>query len=241
LLSGNGDGSLNPSDVGYGTLDEINDTVSERCHASLEVDVASPAFFTLQVQATVKRNTAASPLSVETACEAYLASLLSTNNWDWSTTVRVNEIVSGLGSLNISVGTASVPAVDYVSTVSLTPTEVSVPSTSTANRFGISSIARSTNVVTVTVSAAHGISIGVGETLYLKVAGVSDTSFNTSGLVAAASASGNQFTFNQTGSNATVSSSGYVVAMVKKLANGDLQILDPAPLPISGTHVVTVV
>ena len=240
LLSGNGDGSLNPTDVGYGTLDEINDAVSERSHASLDVDVASPAFVTVGVQATVKRNAGATPFDVENTCETYLGSYLSTNNWDWSTTIRVNEIVNGLGSTSVEVGTSTVPAVDYVSSVTLTPTDVSVPSTSTTNRFSISSISRTTNVVTVTTTAAHGVSIGVGETLYLKVSGVTDTSFNTSGVVTAASASGSQFTFNQTAGNAT-SSGGVVVALVKKLSNGDLQILDPAPLVISSTHAVTVV
>jgi len=240
LLSGNGDGSLNPTDVGYGVLDEINDAVSERSHASLDIDVASPAFVTVEVQATVKRNAGATPFDVENTCETYLGSYLSTNNWDWSPTIRINEIVNGLGSINVEVGTSTIQGVDYVSSVTLTPTDVSVPSTSTANRFAISAISRNGTTVTVTTTAAHGVSIGGGETLYLKISGVTDATFNTSGVVLATSASGSQFTYASAASTAS-SSGGVVVALVKKLSNGDLQILDPAPLTISSTHTVTVV
>jgi uncharacterized phage protein gp47/JayE len=239
LLSGVGDGSLNVDDVGYGVLDEIYDAVAARIHASLDVAVTHPAFVKINVLATVGLPDGAAAVDVITACENALNEYLSANTWPWDKTVRVNEIVVLLRNTTVSVGTALFPAASYISSVTLNPADVSVPSTSTANRFSISSITRSSNTATVTVSSNHGIVIDPGETLYIKVAGVTEAAFNTNGLVPATSASGNQFTFTLAGSSS--SSGGYVIAAVKKLSNGDIQILDPLPLVESGTHAITVV
>ena len=237
LLSGTGDGSLVSTDSGYGILDEIYDAVSARMHASLDVNITHPAFLKVAATAAVGLPDGVSAVDSETACEAAIAEYLSANTWPWDTTVRLNELIVLLRNTTVTVGTAIYPAANYVTSVSLTPTDAYVPSTSTANRFTISSISRTGGTATITVSSTHGISIGAGETLYIKVAGVTESAFNTSGLVAATSASGNQFTFALAGTSS--SSGGYVIALVKKLANGDLEILDPLPLVESDTHTVT--
>lgn len=237
LLSGTGDGSLVSTDSGYGILDEIYDAVSTRMHASLDVNITHPAFLKVAATAAVGLPDGVSAVDSETACETAIAEYLSANTWPWDTTVRLNELIVLLRNTTVTVGTAIYPAANYVTSVSLTPTDAYVPSTSTANRFSISSISRTGGTATITVSATHGISIGSGETLYIKVAGVTESAFNTSGLVAATSASGNQFTFALAGTSS--SSGGYVIALVKKLANGDLEILDPLPLVESDTHTVT--
>lgn len=237
LLSGVGDGSVLTTSASYGILDEIYDAVSVRMHGSLDVNITHPSFIKVAVTAAVSLPDGVSAVEAEAACESALTDYLSANTWPWDTTIRLNEIVVLLRNTTVTVGTSVYPAANYVSSVSLLPTDVYVPSTSTANRFTISSISRTGGTATVTVSATHGITIGVNETLYLKVAGVTDTAFNTSNLVAATSASGNQFTYALAGTSS--SSGGYVIAIVKKLANGDLQILDPLPLVESGTHTVT--
>lgn len=239
VLSGVGDGTINNTSGSYGILDEVRDAVAVRIHSGLNVTVAHPALLTVTVTASVKAPDGSSAYAAEAACETALADYLSANTWPWDTTIRVNEIIVLLRNTTVSTGTLTTPAATYVTSVSITPTDAYVPATSTANRFTISGVARSANVVTATVSTTHGISISAGETLYLKVSGVTDTGFNTSTLVAATSASGNQFVFAQTGS-AVSSSGGFITALAKKLSNGDVQILDPAPLVASGTHVVTV-
>ena len=239
VLTGLGDGSITNTSSSYGVLDEVRDAVAVRIHSGLSTTVTHPALLTVTVTASVKAPDGSSAYDAEVACEAALADYLSANTWPWDTTIRVNELIVLLRNTTVSTGTLTTPAATYVTSVSITPTDAWVPTTSTANRFTVSGVARSSNVVTATVGATHGISIGVGETLYLKVSGVTDTTFNTSTLVAATSASGNQFTFAQTGTNGS-SSGGYITALAKKLSNGDIQILDPAPLVASGTHDVTV-
>lgn len=240
LLSGTGDGSLSVNDSGYGVLDEIYDAVSARIHASLDVAVTHPVFVKISVSTTIGLPDGAAAADVIDACEETLNEYLSANTWPWDQTVRVNELIVLLRNTTVDVGTAIYPAASYVSSVSLNPTDVSVPSTSTANRFSISSISRTGGTATVTVSGNHGVVIDGGETLYLKISGVTDTVFNTTTLVPATSASGNQFTYALAGGPSS-SSGGHVVAAVKKLPNGDIRILDPLPLVESGTHVVTVV
>jgi hypothetical protein len=239
FFDGVGDGSLVPTSVGYGLLDGVHDAVTERSHAALAVNVSHPTFVTIQVQASVARVQTFSSLAVEQACTSALNAYLSTNQWNWSQIVRVNEVANVLRSIQIAVGTETQQAVDYISSTTLTPTDIDVPSVSTVNRFTISTIARSSSTATITTSSAHGVVINPGETLYLKVAGVTNATFNTTGLVTALSASGSQFTFTQSGTN-TSSSGGYVIAAIKKLSNGDIQILDPAPLVQSATHSITV-
>lgn len=239
VLTGLGDGSITNTSSSYGVLDEVRDAVAVRLHSGLSTTVTHPALLTVTVTATIKAPDGSSAYDAEVATEAALADYLSANTWPWDTTIRVNELIVLLRNTTVSTGTLTTPAATYVTSVNITPTDAWVPTTSTANRFTVSGIARASNVVTATVSATHGISIGVGETLYLKVSGVTDTTFDTSTLVAATSASGNQFTFAQTGANGS-SSGGYITALAKKLSNGDIQILDPAPLVASGTHAVTV-
>lgn len=240
LLSGTGDGTLTVDDVGYGVKDEVFDGVSARVHAALSPIVVDPALVTIEVTTSVKGVEGYTSTQVQTSAESALNSYISPNTWDWSNTVRVNEVIYALRNATIETEVVSNIAIDYVQSVSLLPTDVYVPAESTYNQFEISSIARSSNVVTVTTSAAHGVTIGVGETLYIKIIDVTDTSFNTTGLVEALTASGSTFTFDQTAANAS-SSGGSVIGFVKIDSSGNVVIDDPAALVISGTHDVTVV
>ena len=248
LLSGVGNGSVTPTSSSYGVLDQVYDGINERLHAGLSMSVTHPSYITLAVTATVALPDGLSANAVSTACVATLNSYLSPNMWGWSTAVRASELIVQLRNTTLDVGTVTYAATDYVKTVSVVPTDFYVPSTSTYNRWSITQRARTSNVATITTSAAHGMTIGANETLYLKVAGFTggNTGYNTETtgtyIVAASSASGSTFTYANTGSNeaTTAESSGYVMALAKYNSSTNvLTLLDPAPLIISGTHSVT--
>lgn len=248
LLSGLGDGSVGPTSPSYGVLDEVYDGVSERIHSSLNVSVVHPALVTVKVTADVALPDGLSSADVEDACIATLESYLSPNTWTWDQVVRVNELVVQLRNTTYEVGTLTYAATNYVNSVDVDPVDFHVQEESTFNRWPVASRSRNgSNVATVTLSTAHGITVGVNETLLIKIAGMSDTSFNTSPgageyVVEALSATGNTFTYANTGSSVgtTSESTGYAIALAKKnTLTGDLTILDPAPLVISGSHVVS--
>lgn len=240
LLTGVGDGSITPTNVSYGVLDEIYDAVSERIYASLDIEVSHPCFVVVDSSSQIKSNVLVTAASAETACLNYLNNYMSSNSWPWSQYLRVNEVIAGLRQTVSTVGTATYPAVDYVLSTEFTPKEIWLPAEATAYAFDISSISHAADVVTVTTSSNHGVSIASGETLYLWVEGVTNTAYNTASMVEALTATGSMFSFSKTGSTAS-SSGGRVVAAVKKLASGDLYFMDPAPLVLGGEHVVTVV
>lgn len=246
LLSGAGDGSIAPTNPSYGTLDEVFDGVTERIHSSLAVSVTHPAYVKVAVTATVALPEGLTAVDVEEVCETTLEAYLSPNTWNWLTTLRESELIVQLRNSTLDVGTVTYPAIDYVSSITITPVDFYVPPSSTYNRFNITQRARSGNAATITTSSAHGLTIGVNETLYLKVAGMSSTGYNTESagvfVVAATTASGSTFTYANTGSNegTTAESTGYVIPLAKyNSATKVLTILDPAPLVLSGTHAVT--
>jgi hypothetical protein len=246
LLTGVGNGSVTPTSASYGILDSIYDGVVERIHAAVTTSVTHPALITLRVTAAVSLPDGLIATDVQNACISALQSYMSPNTWDWSQFVRENEIIVQLRNTTLNVGTLTYPATTFVSSVSVTPVDFFVPSTSTYNRWQVTQRARTSNTATITVGTAHGMTIGTNETLYLKVAGMSDSSFNTTPtggfVVAATAASGTTFSYSNTGTNVTTvaESAGHVMALAKyNSATKILTLLDPAPLVISGSHTVT--
>lgn len=248
LLSGIGDGSIGPTNSQYGVLDLVYDGVTTRLQSSLQTAITHPAYVTVAVTANISVPDGVSASAASTACNTTLLAYLSPNTWDWGATVRQNEITVQLRNTTVDVGTITYSATKYISSVSVVPTDFYVPSTSSYNRWTVATRARDgSNVATITTSSAHGMSIGVNEILYIKVAGMSDSSFNTiptgGFVVQALSASGNTFTYSNTGTTvtSTAETTGYVMALAKKnTVTGDITLLDPAPLVISGTHTITV-
>jgi hypothetical protein len=240
ILSGVGDGSVGSTDPSYGVLDEVRDAINERVYASLAVEVSHPCFVTVSSSAQIKAGPFVSSSVAQIACTDSLDEYFSSNTWPWSRYARVNEVIARLRQLTISVGTATYSAVEYVSSVDLTPVKIWLPPEAEANAYDIASITHAGDVVTITTSSSHGVSIESGETLYLWVEGVSIGSYNTSVLVPALTASDSTFTYSKVGSSLS-SSGGRVIAAVKKLSSGDLYFMDVAPLALSGDHAVTVV
>lgn len=252
LLSGTGDGTLDPTDVGYGVLDDVYDSVKLRSHASIDMGVAHPAFVTVKVDATVKLPEGVSASAVSEACTTSLETYMSPNEWSWDTAVRVNEVIVLLRNTTVTTGTITTSATPYVVSVTLTPTDVWAPSTSELNRHAISSISRSGSTVTATTTTTSSIFVNnvalnlTNYDLFLKTEGTGVAGLNTTTLVQALSAglSGGflTFTYTQAGTNGQSASTGYVTAIVvRNKTTGDLTILDPAPLLVSGSHVITTV
>ena len=239
LFSGAGDGSLEINDIGYGLLDEVYDSLGLRLSASLDLAVVHPSFVTVAVTASIKVPEGVSHASAIAACENALSSYLSPNSWPWDSTIRVHELIVILRNTAVYTGTTVNSAVAYVSDLSLVPTDayVSDAFTPAKTRFEITTIARTGgSLVTITLTSDHLIDPGA-DTLYIKIGGT----LGFDGFYEADSASGDTFTFTSYGSN-TSESVGYVIgAVIKKADSGDLELLDLAPLAISGSHTITTV
>lgn len=249
LLNGTGDGSLNPTDANYGILDDIYDSVKLRSHVSLDMGVTHPSFVTVKVEASVKLPEGASAAAVSEACVATLDSYMSTNEWPWDTSIRVNEVIVLLRNTTVTTGTLTTAATPYVISVTLTPTDVWAPSSSALNRHAISNIARSSNTVTVTTTTTTSIFVNnailnlTNYDLWVKVESTGVNGLNTTGLVQASSAglSGGflTFTYTQNGTNQSATTGTITALAAREKATGDLIIIDPAPLVVSGAHVIT--
>jgi Ubiquitin-activating enzyme E1 FCCH domain len=242
FLSGYGDGSVTVDDPDYGVKDEIYDGVAERIYALLDAVVVDPALVTFEVTAEVKLPDGITAASSSDACEETLANYLSPNTWDWSTSVRVNELIYKLRNTYVTVGTLTLPATDYVSSVTITPTDAYIPSESTA--YGIASVARDgSNVCTVTTVSEHGVTLDslAGETLWIAVDCSSNT-FDTATVAEVTEVGLDYFKYTNGSSGivSTTSATGAILP-IKRSTSGDITIYDPAPLALSGTHVVTAV
>ena len=237
LVTGVGDGSVVIDDAEYGVKDEIYDGVSERISALLDPVIVDPALVTFDVAATVKLPDGITASSATDACEESLSSYISPNTWDWSASVRVNELIYKLRNTYVTVGTLTLPATDYVSSVTITPTDAYVPSEATA--YGISTVARTGTTCTVTTTTNHGISVGAGETLWIAV-DCSNNNFDTATVVEATTTANTFVYTNGSGTIGSVAATGAILP-IKRSATGDITIYDPAPLALSGTHVVTTV
>jgi hypothetical protein len=239
LLSGTGDGTLTIDDAEYGVKDQIYDGVAERISALLDPVVVDPALVTFEVAATVKLPDGITAASSSEACEETLANYLSANTWDWSSSVRVNELIYKLRNTYVTVGTLTLPATDYISSVTITPTDAYIPSEATA--YGISNVERTTTTCTVTTTVPHGISVGAGETLWIAV-DCSNNTFDTSTVALVTSYTANTFVYTgETSGNVSFTAATGAILPIKRSASGDITIYDPAPLAMSGTHVVTTV
>lgn len=246
LLDGVGDGSLESTDTNYGVKDIIYEGVLERVHGALDPVVVNPSIVEVGVSATVKLPSGILATTVEDACNETLSSYISSNTWDWSDVIRYNEIITKLRNTVVTVGTSTLPAIEYVSEITITPSDAYIPEESTL--YKVSNFARSAGgICTLTISGpgtggVHELDIAAGETLWVKVVNVNNAAFNTTTIVEAQTPSGTTITYTQ-GSGAigsTAATTGCILPM-KRDANGNFTIYDPAPLVTSGTHATTTV
>lgn len=225
LLDGTGDPATVISDPDWGQKDEIRLAAASLCHADLTVSVADPMIVTVKVTAIVDPTEATSGTGAATAVVEALDAVLSPNAWDWSTTLRKNELIGIISKVQDA---SLADIVHYVSTVSVEVTDSSVPDGKVVGTVSGSSF--STGTLTVNTSAAHGLSTTDTEYVALKIAGVWETFqatwFDT-----------DTFTVQRA---TTASPTNWVKVATVSATTGDLTVNDPAPLLASGTHEVTV-
>ena len=252
LLDGIGDGSIDSTSVNYGVKDIIYEGIAERIHASLDPVVVNPVIVELGVAATVKLPSGILASSVQDACNETLSTYLSSNVWDWSDVVRYNEVITQLRNTTVAVGTSTSAAVDYVSSITMTPTDAYIPDESTL--YQVTNVQRTAaggeDLCTLTISGpgvggVHDLDLAAGESLWVKVVGVTNNSgaFNTTTIVPALTPSNTTITYTQGEgviASAAATGTGCILPM-KRDANGNFTIYDPAPLVTSGTHSITTV
>lgn len=225
LLDGTGDPATVISDPDWGQKDEIRLAAASLCHADLTVSVADPMIVTVKVTAIVDPTEATSGTGAATAVVEALDAVLSPNAWDWSTTLRKNELIGIISKVQDA---SLADIVHYVSTVSVEVTDSSVPDGKVVGTVSSSSF--STGTLTVNTSAAHGLSTTDTEYVALKIAGVWET-------FQATWSDTDTFTVQRA---TTASPTNWVKVATVSATTGDLTVNDPAPLLASGTHEVTV-
>ena len=245
LLDGVGDGSIDSTSGSYGVKDIIYEGVVERVHGALDPVVVNPAIVEVAISATVKLPAGILSSSVEDACNETLSNYISSNTWDWSDIIRYNEVIGKLRNTVVTVGTSSLPAIEYVSDITITPTDAYIPEESTL--YEVTNFARTGTTCTLTidgpgVGGVHDLDLVAGESLWVKVVDVNNAAFNTTTIVQALTPTTTTITFTQGSGTITsaAATSGCILPM-KRDANGNFTIYDPAPLVTSGTHVTTTV
>jgi hypothetical protein len=100
-------------------LQEIQDNVSLYTPPTVTVAVQNAALCKVSVDATVKGVSGYSSAQVESAVTSAITSYLNPNTWDWSTTIRVNEVEYAIRNATYE----GVPVVAYVESVEITPVD----------------------------------------------------------------------------------------------------------------------
>jgi uncharacterized phage protein gp47/JayE len=96
--------------------------LSSKAQVNLAVHVIDPTITTVPVTAAIHPTSGSDPATVIAAVTAALTNYLNTDSWDWSGTVRTNELIAVI---------SNVPGVDYVN--SLTAPSGNVTLTGAAN------------------------------------------------------------------------------------------------------------
>lgn len=220
-------------------VDAIGETLSPLLHPALTVTVDNPWLFTMDIEATVHAAPNFSATQVEDSVIEALDAYLNPDNWDWSDTLRKNELEYVIRNANIG----GIPTIAYVSSVdyitiagsnSDSVTGIKNEGTYTAVRAagGLLTVTR----VTGTMPTDDG-SFSTWVYLY-------DTASGTSSVGRIITIAGSTFTVQQDGMPAAGSLSGTWSIVAKEYdgsgETGDVEFTDPAVLLNSGTHTINV-
>lgn len=225
LLSGVGDQTTVSTDPDWGEKDEIRVAAEAISHMGLTVNVADPMLVTVKVEATLKANETVAGTAAASAVTDALESLFSVNSWDWHTEMTTSELVARISRVTDATGAF---VAHYTTATTMSVTGSSIPAGKVVGT--VSSSSYSSPTLTVTTSAAHGLSASpVVEYVALKIGGTWETFLAT-----------RTGTTTFTVPRATTASPTNWVRVASVAADGDLTIHDPAPLVSSGDHEVTV-
>ena len=242
-IGGVGSGAIDPSQEEWGEKDEIQAAATELSHPNLNVYVSDPVMPYVKVDVSVSPADGKTGVEASNAVKTVLEGIISPNSWDWSTTLRKNDIIAAVYNAENSEGER---VVGYVQSVSISITDIHIPS----GAYGVTSI----NVANyslvggtgeVTTDALHGLD--ANNTNY--VALYTPLSYpNPAGWYAfKVLAVTDDLNFvveipegmDDNGGYTQWYSIGWTTPTTT--SNGDLVISDPAPLLISGDHEVTIV
>jgi hypothetical protein len=209
--------------------DEIRLAAIEKSHPLLDVNVSDPMIATVSCEVSLSPYGSVTGTEASSLAAAVIEGIVNPNTWDWSTTLRKNDIIAAVTATTDDNGGR---AVAYVTSVSISLDDVVVPTNGAKNSPTVT-YSYSAPTWTCTVAAGHGmvsadtnyVSVYNGTNWYLKVATVTSST---------------QFTINNTGIGSTTPTGLVIVGYVDDVT-GNLIIDDQAPLLASGSHVITVV
>jgi hypothetical protein len=92
-------------------LATIKNDVEEKTVAGLTIGIEAPILVNITAVITLRTKVGYSTLSIQDAVDAYLTELLSPGGWDWSSRLRVNQIIARI---------TQIAGVDYVATLVFT-------------------------------------------------------------------------------------------------------------------------
>lgn len=228
MLTGTGDPATPISSGSWGQKDEIRLAAANLAHADLTVSVVDPMLVTVKVETTVRARSDVSAASASNAIESTLASTISPNTWDWSRSLRRNELI---GLISKATNDDGDEVTQYVVSVTTTVTDAHIPDTGVKTGGTVSSKSHSGGVLTVNTSATHGL--GNTDTTY--VALYCNGAWETHQITYV---DADTFTVPRASDPSTCTEWALVATV--GATTGDLTLDDPAPLLVSGAHEVTV-
>jgi hypothetical protein len=229
LISGDGTG-ISQSSPSWGVKDEIRLAASQRSHPLLDINVSDPMLATVSCAVSLSPFGSTTGTAVSALATSVIEGIVNPNTWDWSTTLRKNDIIAAVSATTDENGGR---AVAYVTSVEISLDDVVVPASGAKNKPSATFSLASTTW-TCTVSAGHDMDSS--DTNYFAVYHSSTGWW----LKEVTVTSSTQFTFSNTGIGSTTPTDWAIVGYVDS-ATGDLILDDQAPLVVSGSHVITVV
>jgi hypothetical protein len=235
LIVGARIGATPSNQIGSTVLSDIATDVAERSHASLTIATDNALLGEISVTATIHVPPGLTSSTAELACITALDNYLNPDSWDWSDVVRVHEV---LYAIRGAVTPDGVPAVGYVTNVSIAITDINANSLSATGGSGglygettFSGGSITSNVLTIPAVDAP---VGVDDYIVYKLS--TDTTYR---LAPVQSTGANTLLVPLTASNGSGLTGQWAPIALRD--GDDLAFFDPAPLMLSGAHTINTV
>lgn len=213
------------NDISTADLATAASGVARHSHAALTVSTDNALLAEISATVNVKTIDGITDAEAENAIATQLESYFSPNAWDWDQWVRVNEVMHAIRGTTIN----GVEIVDYVSSVSLAITDTNISTLShalSATTYTGATISGGS----ITVTGSNALSAGD----YIAIKPASDSAYTVTTVT---TASGSSFSAPYAGASTSSTGSWAPLASV---VSGDLHFYDPAPLTLSGDHVINI-
>ena len=215
--------------VSTGTRDAIDADVSSKSHAALDITVDAALVLEVGVVASVAGADTVTDQIVEETCVAALSAYLNPDSWDWSQSLRYNELISVVRNALYN----GKPAVKYVTDVTIT---VSGSNIDTLTDPGWNLVADASRAADVLNVPANGSSLSAGDLVAISIADAPSSIYTVATAISA-----NEFTVADVGTNEDPLSVEWVKIGTQDIGGTeDITFSDISPLLMSGTHQVNV-